>query len=414
MKKYLFPIIFCCFYIITPCVSQNPSIEMGVDILEKSNFSQITGKRVALLSNFSGRDSRQELSSNILLNTQQAKLTLILTPEHGFNGNFTAGQKVDNSQYMGIPVLSLYGNSKKIPFAYTELFDVIVVDIQDIGVRTYTFISTLYYVMQSAAESQKPVIILDRPNPLGGMIVDGNVLDTNFRSFIGQIPIPYLHGMTIGEIALMINNESWLSEDRKNNLKCDLSIIKMQGWERWMQWEDTGLSWFPTSPNIPTPESIRGIAMLGWIGELSLFSVGIGTNMPFQFFGSPDFSQSFTEFVSNLELNATRLFPLQFQPNYGKYANQICNGFFMIFNKDNSFTPYSNGIELLLILRKFHPELFNVEKIDYPKIQMFQKATGTDKLFKLLFNRGSDEVIRSVSTEGIMQFLTIRQKYLLY
>jgi uncharacterized protein YbbC (DUF1343 family) len=115
-----------------------------------------------------------------------------------------------------------------------------------------------------------------------------------------------------------------------------------------------------------------------------------------------------------LELNATRLFPLQFQPNYGKYANQICNGFFMIFNKDNSFTPYSNGIELLLILRKFHPELFNVEKIDYPKIQMFQKATGTDKLFKLLFNRGSDEEIRSVSTEGIMQFLTIRQKYLLY
>ncbi|HRS01098.1 MAG TPA: DUF1343 domain-containing protein, partial [Bacteroidota bacterium] len=339
---------------------------------------------------------------------------LILTPEHGFYGNYSSGSNVDNSQYKGIPVLSLYGNSKIIPYSYAEQFDVIIVDIQDIGVRAYTFISTLYYVMQSAAEYKKPVIILDRPNPLGGMIVDGNVLDTNFRSYIGLLPIPYIYGMTIGEIATMMNEENWLSDSKNQNSKCDLTVIKMQGWDRWMQWEDTRLPWFPTSPNISSPDAIRGISMLGWIGELSLFSVGIGTNMPFQYFGSPDFSQSLLEFTSDLEFTATRLFPTQFQPTYGKYASQICNGFFLIFEKDNSFSPFTNGIELLLIVRKFYPDLFKSEKIDYNKIQMFEKATGTDKIFNLLFNNGSDEEIRQASIDGINKFLTIRQKYLLY
>lgn len=412
MKKYKFPHIILFLFIITQSFSQNPSILLGIDILEKSNFNQIATKRIALLTNFSGRNSERELTADILRTAPQTQLSLILTPEHGFYGNISAGAGVDNSFFMGIPILSLYGNSKKIPLAYSELFDAIVVDIQDIGIRTYTFISTLYYVMQSAAEYQKPVIILDRPNPLGGMIVDGNVLDTNFRSFIGLIPVPYIYGMTIGEIAMMINDENWLSGNQ--NLKCDLTVIKMEGWQRWMQWEDTGLIWFPTSPNIPSVDAIRGLAMLGWIGELSLFSIGVGTNLPFQYFGSPELSQSFIEYVQNFELNAATLFQTNFQPNFGKYANQVCTGFFIVYDKDNAFTPFSNGIELLLILRKFHPELFNAEKIDYPKIQMFQKATGTDKLYNLLFKNGSDDEIRQAAIDGINKFLTIRAKYLLY
>ncbi|HAW07811.1 MAG TPA: hypothetical protein DCW42_01365 [Bacteroidetes bacterium] len=413
MQKKIFPILLVILFINVSSYTQSQTIELGIDILEKSNFAQISGKRVALLTNFSGRDSKQQLTAEMLINTRQAQLTLILTPEHGFYGNFSAGSSVDNSKFMGVPILSLYGNSKKIPYAYTELFDIILVDIQDIGVRSYTFISTLYYVMQSAAEYNKPVIILDRPNPLGGMGVDGNVLDTNFQSYIGLIPVPYVHGMTIGEVASMINGENWLSEN-KNNLKCDLTVIKMDGWQRWMQWEDTGLNWFPTSPNVPTPDAIRGIAMLGWIGELSLCSVGIGTNLPFQFFGSPYFSQAFIEYARNLELNAAQLFPLQFQPSYGKFANQGCNGFLIIFKKDNSYTPYSNGIELLLSLRKFHPDLFDATKIEYSKIQMFQKATGTDIIFNLLFKKGTDEQIRKASIEGIVDFIKIREKYLLY
>jgi uncharacterized protein YbbC (DUF1343 family) len=413
MQKKIFPILLVILFINVSSYTQSQTIELGIDILEKSNFAQISGKKVALLTNFSGRDSKQQLTAEMLINTRQAQLTLILTPEHGFYGNFSAGSSVDNSKFMGVPILSLYGNSKKIPYAYTELFDIILVDIQDIGVRSYTFISTLYYVMQSAAEYNKPVIILDRPNPLGGMGVDGNVLDTNFQSYIGLIPVPYVHGMTIGEVASMINGENWLSEN-KNNLKCDLTVIKMDGWQRWMQWEDTGLNWFPTSPNVPTPDAIRGIAMLGWIGELSLYSVGIGTNLPFQFFGSPYFSQAFIEYTTNLELNAAQLFPLQFQPSYGKFANQGCNGFLIIFKKDNSYTPYSNGIELLLSLRKFHPDLFDATKIEYSKIQMFQKATGTDIIFNLLFKKGTDEQIRKASIEGIVDFIKIREKYLLY
>ncbi|HRT67908.1 MAG TPA: DUF1343 domain-containing protein, partial [Bacteroidota bacterium] len=243
MQKNVFLIIFILFPLNIICYAQSQTIELGIDILQKSNFSQISGKRIALLTNFSGRNSKQELTSDILRNTSKAKLALILTPEHGFYGNYSSGSNVDNSQYKGIPVLSLYGNSKIIPYSYAEQFDVIIVDIQDIGVRAYTFISTLYYVMQSAAEYKKPVIILDRPNPLGGMIVDGNVLDTNFRSYIGLLPIPYIYGMTIGEIATMMNEENWLSDSKNQNSKCDLTVIKMQGWDRWMQWEDTRLPW---------------------------------------------------------------------------------------------------------------------------------------------------------------------------
>jgi len=182
--------------------------------------------------------------------------------------------------------------------------------------------------MQSAAEYNKPVIILDRPNPLGGMIVDGNVLDINFRSYIGLLPVPYIYGMTIGEIATMMNEENWLSDSKNQNIKCNLTIIKMQGWERWMQWEDTQLPWFPTSPNISSPDAIRGIAMLGWIGELSLFSIGIGTNMPFQYFGSPDFSQSLIEFTSDIEFTATRLFPTA---NFNPLMENMQIKFVMVF-----------------------------------------------------------------------------------
>jgi uncharacterized protein YbbC (DUF1343 family) len=168
-----------------------------------------------------------------------------------------------------------------------------------------------------------------------------------------------------------------------------------------MQWEDTQLPWFPTSPNISSPDAIRGIAMLGWIGELSLFSIGIGTNMPFQYFGSPDFSQSLIEFTSDIEFTATRLFPTQFQPIYGKYANQICNGFFLIFEKDNSFSPFSNGIELLLILRKFYPDLFKSEKIDYNKFKCSRKQQEQTIYIICYSIMESVEIIRQASINGI-------------
>ena len=394
-------------------ISFSQKVELGIDVLinEKSNL--LTNKKVAILTNFAGRTKSGSLSIEALLATSNINLQLIFTPEHGFYGNVAAGENVNDSKYMNIPIVSLYGNGKKIPIKYESDFDVLLVDLQDIGIRAYTYISTLYYVMQSAAELGKEIIVLDRPNPLGGVSIDGNVLEKEWESFIGIIPISYIHGLTIGEIAMMINEENWLSKDMKIK-KCDLKIIQMKGWERWMQWEDTGLMWFPTSPNIPTVDAIRGAAMLGWIGELSLFSVGIGTNLPFQYFGFPTFSNDFFDTFNNFEFNGAKLYQAHFLPVFGKYANQLCKGFILKFEKTNNFTPYSNGIDFLLHIRENFPAFFNIANIEENKQKMFKKATGTSDIFDLLFANKSPDKIRKAASKGLIEFINLREKYLLY
>jgi len=392
----------------------NNQVLLGIDVLISEKLDLIKDKKIAILTNFSGRDSKGNLTVEALLSHSNLKISLILTPEHGFFGVKSAGEKVEDEVFMNIPVISLYGNNKKIPYRLAKDFDVILVDLQDIGVRAYTFISTLYYVMQSAVEFKKPVIVLDRPNPLGGVIVDGCTLDLSLKSFVGIAPIAYVHGLTIGEIANMMNQEGWINEKKEKNYRCDLTIIEMKGWERWMQWEDTGLMWFPTSPHIPSVDAIRGAAMLGWIGELSLFSVGIGTNLPFQFFGFPNFDQNFFSTFINLEFNGVMLFQSKFTPAYGKFAGQTCDGFLLKFDRNNNFTPFSNGIELLIKIRSYYPNFFEKDKVESNKALMFQKATGSTELFDLLFNKGSDEQIRRASTKGLKEFLKLREKYLLY
>jgi uncharacterized protein YbbC (DUF1343 family) len=190
--------------------------------------------------------------------------------------------------------------------------------------------------------------------------------------------------------------------------------MKMEGWQRWMQWEDTDLLWFPTSPNIPSVDAIRGAAMLGWIGELSLFSVGIGTNLPFQYFGTPEITQDFFDTFGYFDLNGTKIVQTDFMPVYGKFSNQHCKGFLLRFEKDNNFTPYSNGIELIITLRKLYPEFFNPSLVDYSKKQMFLKATGSSNLFDLIFGNGSDSDIRKAASKGVIDFLNLRKHYLLY
>ena len=214
----------------------------------------------------------------------------ILVPEHGFYISVPAGSKVSDDSLFGVPVFSLYGIERSPGRKILSNCDVILIDVQDIGVRSYTYISTVYKVMEAAAKFSIPVIILDRPNPLGGMIVDGNTIDKGRESFVGIVPISYIHGMTIGELAMMINQEGWLPIGKsKMPLKCDLSIIEMKGWSRWMAWEDCGMLWFPTSPHVPTVNAIRGLAVLGIFGELGIINIGIGTTLPFQYIGMPGF-----------------------------------------------------------------------------------------------------------------------------
>ena len=415
MKIFFLVLIYLlAFLVIFRANANTNNVQLGIDVLLSEKFDLLKNKKVAILTNYSGRDSKGNLTVEVLKDIPNIKVKLILTPEHGFFGIKSAGEKVEDDTFMNIPVVSLYGNNKKIPYRLAKEFDIILVDLQDIGVRAYTFISTLFYVMQSAVELNKPIIVLDRPNPLGGVIVDGCTLDMALKSYIGIAPLSYVHGMTIGEISNMMNQEGWINEKNEKNYLCDLSVIEMKGWKRWMQWEDTGLMWFPTSPHIPSVDAIRGAAMLGWIGELSLFSVGIGTNLPFQFFGFPGFSESFFRTFTNLEYNGVTLFQSKFSPAYGKFSGQTCDGFLLKFDRNNNFTPFSNGIELLLKIREYYPKMFDKSKLESNKALMFQKATGSIELLELLFNNGTNSQIRQAGNKGIKEFLKLREKYLLY
>ena len=306
MKQILSILVFLFTYNTAfPQLDPAAGVFPGIDVLEQNNFKEIEGKKVALLTNHAGRSRDGRLTLNILKESGIVNLTGLFVPEHGFFTTIPAGEKVKDDTVFGVRAYSLYGGSKSPDDNLLKKCDVVVVDLQDIGIRSYTYISTMYNTMKACANAGKPIIILDRPNPIGGIVVDGGVLDDNVRSFVGMVPVSYLHGCTFGELAMMINNEGWLGTKKDSGkLKCELTVIKMKGWERWMAWEDTGLFWYPTSPHIPSVNAVRGAAVLGIIGELGMISIGIGTTSPFQYLGSPDFDyKKFEEVIEHISYN---------------------------------------------------------------------------------------------------------------
>ncbi len=227
------------------------AVTTGAEAFAASRFAAVAGKRVGLVTNHTGR-VRGEHLADVLSKAPNMKLTAIFAPEHGFRGTAEAGAKVRDGvdAKTGVAVFSLYGASRKPTSRMLRNVDVLVFDIQDIGVRFYTYISTMGLAMQAAAAARIPFVVLDRPNPLGGDYVSGFVLEPALRSFVGQYPIPIVHGMTVGELARMIQGEKWL--DGLDGLQ--LSVVAMQGWQRSVRWPQTGLAWVATSPNIPTFE----------------------------------------------------------------------------------------------------------------------------------------------------------------
>ncbi len=390
-------------------------VKTGMDVLIETNFDSLAGKKIGLLTNFTGRTSKGTLSAEEFLKTKRCTLIKIFTPEHGFYTTVPAGEHVSDDNFDGIPVLSLYGSSRKPSREQLRQCDAIAVDLQDIGVRPYTYISSVYNLMSACSDEGIPVYILDRPNPLGGLVVDGNVVEKDKESFIGIAPLPYVHGCTIGELALMFNSEDWLPKDKNGNpKKCDLHIIKMQNWKRWMWWDDTGLEWFPTSPHIPTVDAARGAAMLGAWGELALFSIGIGTTLPFQYVGSPNFNTDEILKKLNDSMPGVQLMPTKYNPTYGMYNGKNCNGFLLKFTPDSLFKPYTDGIRLVLAIRSLYPSLFNKKNFSSQARAMFTKATGTDEIFDLLTEGKSDSEILNAAKKGLDDFIKIRAKYLLY
>ena len=393
--------------------------QLGIDELIKKDFELIKNMRIALFTNHSGRNSKGLSTLELLSQSKSVKLKKVFVPEHGFYTTIPAGKKVSNDTIMGIPIVSLYGAEKRPSKKTLDSLEAIVIDIQDVGVRSYTFISTIYEVMDACSEYGVKVIILDRPNPLGGFIVDGPTVEDNYKSFVSRIPVSYIHGCTVGELALMINGENWLPANRK----CDLQVVKMNSWERWMSWEDTGLEWFPTSPHIPSVDAIRGMAALGITGELGIISIGIGSTSPFQYFGAPDFdTDEFIQTLKDIEpetlinsdgfsYEGIQFIKAKFSPFYGMYKGKTCDGFLLRFPLSNEFRPFKTSMTLLYALNLMKPELFSDENLSKRSINMFKKVTGTADLWnqiQLNNNKAID------FNNGIEDYINLRSKYLLY
>ena len=263
------------------CAGPGPAgaepVQLGIDVLRAQGFAPLQGKRVGLITNQTSVDSRGTLTRLILRKDPRVKLTALYTPEHGIDGTVGAGKYVASRKdgVTGLTAYSLYGPNRKPTPEMLAPIDVMLFDLQDIGSRSYTYISTMVRCMEACAENGKEFIVLDRPNPLGGQRINGPGIESEWISFVGQLPVPYVHGMTAGELARMAAGKKWLAATPK------FSVIPMQGWRRDMVWGDTGLRWFRTSPNIPNSASPFYYAATGIYGSMAGVDIGIGSSAPF-------------------------------------------------------------------------------------------------------------------------------------
>jgi len=335
-------------------------VQTGLDVLINEKLEIIKGQKVGLVTNHTGVDRSGKPNYEILMQLSDVDLKAIFAPEHGFFGNVSRGQKVDDLKQDGIPfIYSLYGKTDKPTPDMFEGLDVIIYDIQDIGARFYTYISTLGLVMEAAAEADIPVIVLDRPNPLNGITIEGPVLDINYKSFVGMYPIPIRYLLTIGELAKMIIGEKWIEHVPK------LTVIEMAGWERTMYYDDTGLSWISPSPNIPDLETAilyPGMCLF----EGTNVSEGRGTNYPFQYIGAPWIDSSkIIKAIEGKYIPGVVFEPISFIPISipgkslkPKFENEKCYGIKIILIENKIYKSVDTAVQLLKIIQELYPEKF--------------------------------------------------------
>lgn len=388
-------------------------VKTGIEVLAESNFTILHGKRIGLVTNPTGITSNFISTVDVLAKAKGVKLVALFGPEHGVRGDVTAGGKIDSftDPATGLPVYSLYGKTRKPTPEMLKGIDVLVYDVQDIGSRSYTFINTLAYVMEAAAENNIEVVVLDRPDPLNGNRIEGNILDLKFRSFVGQYPIPYVYGMTCGEFAEMLNNEGWLEGGKK----CSLSIVKMENWKRWMHWDNTKLPWVPTSPHVPNAETALYYSAIGMLGELETVNIGVGYTMPFQLIGQEWINgERLAEALNGKNLPGLRFRPISFKPYYGKQIGKQLSGV-QIHILDRAKVNVTNiQIHVIETLIALYPDKNPFLLADSGRNAMFDKVAGTDEVRRSLLNGVSAAAIIASWQSSVTEFLKIRKKYLLY
>ena len=411
LMQFIFRSLLLATLLCSACETR-ADVKLGNEVLAASGFKALQGKRVGLITNPSGVNRQLDTTIEVLCSAPGVKLVALFGPEHGVYGDVGAGEKVENQvdARTGLPAYSLYGKTHKPTPEMLKGLDALVYDLQDTGCRSYTFINTMGDAMEACGEAGIEFVVLDRPNPLGGERIEGPLLDEKFRSGVGRWPVPYVYGLTCGELARMINSEGWIKTP------CRLTVVPMKGWKRWMVWRDTDLPWVPSSPHVPHGDSSLYQVATGMLGELYSISTGIGYTLPFECLAAPGLdAHKFAAQLNSYRLPGVKFQPLTYKPYYFTYSNQAVGGV-QIFFTDRSKAPLTaiNFYGYEALRKVANRDLFEESVKAKRSVAMFDKVNGTDASRKALeAGTPAAEIVASWKP-GEDAFRKSRKKYLLY
>ena len=376
---------------------------MGVDVFLEHHTPLVADARVGLITNPTGRTKTGISTINALQQHPDINLVALFALEHGIKAKAKAGEHVRDTQIDSLPVYSLYGSGRSLQAALDKI-DIVIYDIQDVGSRAYTYIWSLAKILKAAGEHHKRVIVLDRPNPLGGRTIDGPISEEKWLSLVGGLyPVPRAYGLTVGELARYLNREHLLA--------CSLTVVPMKGYQRNTRWADIGRDWIEPSPNIPSPESAITFAATGTIGTLGTLHIGIGTDMPFQIVGAPWINAEKTaRDLKTLQLSGIEFQPIIFEPDTWLFRNKKVQAIFLHITDPIAFRPTRTEISILAHLLATYPEF----KIPKDRYERFDQAMGTSTVREaLLKGEGARKIWEKWEGE-LKEFATVREKYFLY
>ena len=388
-------------------------VKPGVEVLRDNNFDILRGKRVGLITNPSGVDNKLKSTVDILADAPGVEVVALYAPEHGVRGDFHAGDKVENAvdSATGIPVYSIYGKHRKPSPEMLKDIDVMVYDIQDNGCRSFTFISTMGLAMEACAELGKEFVVLDRPNPINGNKIEGNLTEPDCVSFVSQFAIPYLYGLTPGELAQYLNNEGML----KNGAKVDLKVVPMEGYERSMDFRATGMPWVLPSPHMPVPESAIYYPVSGILGELYCISIGVGYTEPFKLFASEWIdAQELTKRLNDRNIPGMMFRPIYIRPFYSTGQGKNYEGV-EVYVTDVDKAPLSlTKFYVMEELADMYPDKKIFDIADTKRFSMFDKVCGSKQIRERFTKRYKTADIEDYWNKDNESFRAASQKYHLY
>lgn len=404
---------------VAACANAQPVREpvmTGIEVLESYGFEELLGKRVGLVTNPSGVDRNLRSTIDILFQAPEVNLVALFGPEHGVRGDAYAGDYVESGSdpATGLPVYSLYGPNREPSQEMLKGIDIMVYDIQDVGTRCYTFISTLGLVMRACAKAGIEVLVLDRPNPLGGIKVEGPLVEPGFHSFVSEFRIPFVYGLTVGELAGLINEEglNWGQTGKEEHLKCKLNVVPMRGWHRNMLYEDTGLPWVLPSPNIPSIHSAICYPACGIGGEFGHLNIGVGYTIPFQTFAAPWIdADALKAKLDGYKIPGTAFRTIHYKPLSGSLAGQLVHGVEFFFTDYAAATVTLTQFYVIQAVHELYPD-----HSPYPmkKTRMLDIICGTDYVRIAFGKRLKVEDIVEYWNKDAESFRTVSQKYYLY